>query len=428
MDKLVVKGGVRLAGTVKISGAKNAALPMLAGTILSKNHPVVLQNVPHLKDVTSMLVLLSEMGTKTMLCESTALQVDTRKLDSVVAPYELVKQMRASILVLGPLLGRFGKASVSLPGGCAIGSRPVDMHLSALEAMGAKIHLHKGYIDAHVEGRLQGASVGFDKVTVTGTENIMMAAVLADGTTHIDNAACEPEVVDLAQYLNAMGANIHGAGSSKIAIKGVEALGPAEPYAIMADRIEAGTYLVAAAMTKGDILIKGIDADLLHAVIHTLKKMGAEISCSSDGIRCQMHSRPIACDITTGVYPDFPTDMQAQLMVLNAIAKGTSHIQETIFENRFMHVQELIRMGANLNINGNTVTAKGISKLTGAEVMATDLRASACLVLAGLAAQGQTTIDRVYHLCRGYERMEEKLQALGAKIERKQHAFVTDFH
>ncbi len=425
MDKLVLEGGERLSGIVKVSGAKNATLPILAAAILCENHPLVLHNVPHLRDVTTMLTLLSELGARTMLCDKHSLQVDARDLKQTVAPYALVKQMRASILVLGPLLTRFGEAKVSLPGGCLIGSRPVDQHLHALERMGAEFELNDGYIQGKVNGRLQGAVIDFDRVTVTGTENVMMAAVLAQGKTEIHHAACEPEIIDLANCLNAMGAKIQGAGMHTIVINGVKSLGPSDPYTIMGDRIEAGTYLAAAVINQGDITLKGIDPTVLHAVTAVLESMGAIITLNADGLRCQMEGRPKAVDITTDVYPGFPTDMQAQLMVLNAVAEGSAKIKETIFENRFMHAQELNRMGANISIDGNTAMIKGVEKLVGAPVMATDLRASACLVLAGLVAEGTTTIDRVYHLCRGYERIEEKLQSLGAKIGRLQDTFET---
>ena len=423
MDKLVVYGGARLSGTMTVSGAKNAALPMLAATLLSKNHPVILHNVPHLRDVTTMLALLAELGAKTMLCEKHSLQIDTRALHSSTAPYDLVKQMRASILVLGPLLARFGQAKVSLPGGCTIGQRPVDQHLQALERLGAVFELKDGYIEGHVAGRLQGAPVTFDRVTVTGTENLMMAAALAEGRTEIYNAACEPEIVDLANCLNGMGARIQGAGGHTMVIDGVDALCQVKPHTILADRIEAGTYLAAAAMTRGDVTVQGITPDILHSTLSLLEGAGAQLTSKAASIRCQMSGQLQSVDVNTAVYPGFPTDMQAQLMVLNAVANGSARVTETIFENRFMHVQELVRMGADIVVDGHTAIVKGVPRLVGAQVMATDLRASACLVLAGLVAEGQTVIDRIYHLCRGYERIEEKLQSLGAKVGRLNDAF-----
>jgi UDP-N-acetylglucosamine 1-carboxyvinyltransferase len=418
MEKLKIHGEKRLQGEVGISGAKNSALPILAATILSVNHPVVINNVPHLSDVTTMLALLAKMGARTTLCESSALEVDTQGLTDVTAPYDLVKKMRASILVLGPLLGRFGRARVSLPGGCAIGSRPVDMHLQAMKAMGAELSLVDGYIEAKVAGKLQGSDIYFDKVSVTGTENVMMAAVLAEGRTRIFNAAREPEIKDLSDFLIGMGAKIVGAGFDTIVIEGVNNLCQQAPFSIMPDRIEAGTYLAAAVVTQGDITLHGVRPNTMEAVLTLLRQTGASLTVSDSIIRCQMLGRPKSISLTTEVYPGFPTDMQAQMLTINAIAKGSGSVTETIFENRFMHVQELVRMGANIKLHGNTATIQGVDQLRGAPVMATDLRASASLILAGLVASGETVIDRIYHICRGYERIEEKLQSLGAMISR----------
>lgn len=417
MDKLLIKGGIALDGEIDISGAKNAALPILAATILA-TEPVRISNVPHLQDVTTMMELLGRMGVGLVLDEKMDVEVDARHIDSYVAPYDLVKTMRASILVLGPLLARFGSADVSLPGGCAIGIRPVDLHLKALQAMGAEIELENGYIKARTKSRLKGATILFDVVTVTGTENILMAAALAQGQTIIKNAAREPEVVDLANFLITLGAKIKGVGTSTLIIEGVEALGGGE-YSVVADRIEAGTYLAAAALTRGRIKLRKISPDILSAVLIKLREAGAEIISDNDWIQLDMHGeRPRAVNVQTAPYPAFPTDMQAQIMAMNVVAQGVGAVTETIFENRFMHVQELKRMGADITLQGNTAICIGIEKLIGAPVMATDLRASASLILAGLMAEGETIVDRIYHVDRGYERIEEKLSRLGAKIQR----------
>jgi len=418
MDKLIIHGGKKLSGEVTISGAKNAALPIMAAALLA-SEPVRISNVPHLKDVTTMMELLGRLGAQLILDEKMQVHIDAESVNQFEAPYELVKTMRASILVLGPLLSRFGQANVSLPGGCAIGTRPVDLHLKALQMMGADIQLEKGYIKAHVpEKRLKGRTIVFDLVTVTGTENIMMAAVLAEGQTIIKNAAREPEVEDLANFLNILGAKISGAGTSVITIDGVEKLHGGE-YHVLPDRIEAGTYLVAAALTQGRIRVKKIRHDIMTSILHKLEEAGADIQHGHDWIELDMHDqRPRAVNIQTAPYPAFPTDMQAQMMALNAVAQGTASITETIFENRFMHVQELQRMGSDIKLQGNTAICTGVPFLVGAPVMATDLRASASLILAGLAAQGETTVERIYHVDRGYERIEEKLALLGADIAR----------
>jgi len=416
MDKLIIKGGTTLRGDVRVAGAKNAALPILAATLLSDT-PMTIGNVPHLHDVTTTMELLGRMGVQLVVDEKMRIEVDTSTITSYSAPYELVKTMRASILVLGPLLARFGRAEVSLPGGCAIGSRPVNLHIDGLRAMGADIKVEAGYIIATAE-RLHGTRLVLDVVTVTGTENLMMAATLADGTTIIENAAREPEVVDLADCLNKMGAKISGAGTSSIQIEGVERLSGTE-YNVVPDRIETGTYLVAAAMTGGVICVKDTRPDLLDAVLQKLRESGAEIECGDDWIRLDMKGkRPKAVDIRTAPYPAFPTDMQAQFTALNIVAEGVGTITETVFENRFMHVQEMQRMGADIRLEGNTAIITGIERLTGAPVMATDLRASASLVLAGLVAEGETIIDRIYHIDRGYDRIEEKMAGMGAKIRR----------
>ncbi len=419
MDKLIIEGGVPLHGEVVISGAKNAALPILCAGLLAET-PLVLTGVPELRDVASTLKLLDTMGVKVGK-DNGRVTLDASDVASFEATYEMVKTMRASILVLGPLLARFGTARVSLPGGCAIGSRPVDLHIKGLQAMGAAMHITHGYIQAstlHLPNRrLQGATYYMDMVTVTGTENLMMAAALAQGTTVLENAAKEPEVVDLAECLNKMGANISGAGTDTITIEGVERLTGAEHH-IVCDRIEAGTYMVAAAMTGGEVTLKNARPDLLEAVIEKLREAGAEISSDTDSITVKSSGQLKAINIRTAPHPAFPTDMQAQFMAMNTIAEGVSTVVETIFENRFMHVQELQRMGANIEVQGNTAVVKGISALEGANVMATDLRASAGLVLAGLVADGETVIDRIYHLDRGYERLEEKLNQLGAKVRR----------
>lgn len=417
MDKLLIKGGIPLVGEIDISGAKNAALPILAATILA-TEPVSISNVPHLQDVTTMMELLGRLGIGLVVDEKMNVEIDARHVESFVAPYDLVKTMRASILVLGPLLARFGAADVSLPGGCAIGSRPVDMHLKGLQAMGATIELTNGYIKARVKDRLHGATILFDTVTVTGTENILMAAAIAKGQTIIKNAAREPEVVDLANFLIKLGAKIQGAGTSTITIDGVESLHGGS-YHVMSDRIEAGTYLTAAAMTRGRIKIKKISPDCLSSILIKLREAGADIIVDNDWITLDMHGeRPKAISVQTAPYPAFATDMQAQIIAMNAVAEGMGAVTETIFENRFMHVQEICRMGANITLQGNTAICIGIEKLTGAPVMATDLRASASLILAGLMASGETIVDRIYHVDRGYERIEEKLSKLGAKIQR----------
>jgi len=415
MDKLVIEGGVPLTGQVSISGAKNAALPILCAALLSEK-PLRVTNVPHLHDVTTMLNLLAQMGSAVSLDEKLGVELNAANIIHPVAPYDLVKTMRASILVLGPLLARHGEARVSLPGGCAIGLRPVDQHIKALQAMGATINIEHGYIHARAR-QLRGTHVVMDVVTVTGTENAMMAATLAAGETVIENAAREPEVADLANCLNAMGARISGAGSGVIRVQGVECL-QAAAYRIMPDRVETGTFLVAAAATGGTIELAQARTDTLDAVVEKLREAGAHIDISGDQISLAMTDAPRAVDICTAPYPGFPTDMQAQFMALNSVARGSAAITETIFENRFMHVQELRRLGAQIEVNGHTAVVKGVERLDGAAVMATDLRASASLVVAGLIAGGQTVIDRVYHLDRGYEMIEEKLRRLGARIRR----------
>ena len=422
MPKIIVNGGAPLNGEVTISGAKNAVLPILCATLLA-DAPVEITNVPHLHDVVTTLKLLSELGAKVAIDQGTlsrgsAIVVDPRSVDQVVAPYELVRTMRASILVLGPLLARFGAAEVSLPGGCAIGSRPVEQHIKGLQALGAQITVENGFIKASVDGRLKGGRYTFDMVTVTGTENVMAAAVLAEGTTVLENAAMEPEVVDLADCLNALGARIEGAGSARITIHGVERLHGGR-HAVLPDRIEAGTFLVAAAMTGGRITARNTRPDTMEAVLAKLTEAGAEVSVDNDRITVDMGGRrPRAVNLTTAPHPAFPTDMQAQFMALNCVAEGVGVIKETIFENRFMHVHELQRLGADIQVDGHTAIVRGVERLTGAPVMATDLRASACLILAGLVAQGETSIDRIYHLDRGYENIEEKLRGLGADIRR----------
>jgi len=416
MDKLIITGGAPIDGEIRISGAKNAALPILAATLLADG-PMVVNNVPHLQDVTTTMELLGAMGVHLVVDEKLNIEVDVSSIKSFHAPYELVKTMRASILVLGPLLSRFGQAEVSLPGGCAIGSRPVNLHVHGLQKMGADIEVKNGYIKARAK-RLKGAKLVLDIVTVTGTENLMMAASLAQGTTIIENAACEPEVVDLANCLNKMGAKISGAGTKMITIEGVDSLKGVE-YSVLPDRIETGTYLVAGAISGGKVKLKNTRPDMLDAVVDKLKETGAEIESGSDWISLNMHGkRPKAVDVYTAPYPAFPTDMQAQFSALNAVAEGYSTIKETIFENRFMHLQELQRMGANIRLEGNTAMIKGVEQLNAAPVMATDLRASASLVLAGLVARGDTEIQRIYHIDRGYERIEEKLHQLGAVIRR----------
>jgi UDP-N-acetylglucosamine 1-carboxyvinyltransferase len=416
LDKLLINGGARLQGEVAISGAKNAALPILAGTLLASD-PVTISNVPHLRDVTTTITLLQSMGAAVTFDDKLNVEVDVSSVNERRAPYELVKTMRASILVLGPLLTRFGEADVSLPGGCAIGARPVNLHVKGLQSMGAKVTVENGYIRARAK-RLKGAHIVFDTVTVTGTENLMMAAVLAEGETVLENAAREPEVTDLAQFLNRMGARISGAGSSTIHVDGVSEVS-GTTYAVLPDRIETGTYLVAAAITRGCVRTRRTDPHCLEAVLIKLKEAGAGIAIGDDWIELDMGGRrPDAVDIRTMPYPAFPTDMQAQFCALNAVARGVGTVTETIFENRFQHVLELQRMGADIRIEGNTAVCSGVDKLTAAPVMATDLRASASLVLAGLAAEGETLVDRIYHVDRGYERIEEKLRQLGASIRR----------
>jgi UDP-N-acetylglucosamine 1-carboxyvinyltransferase len=416
MDKLTITGNGPLHGEVTISGAKNAALPILAATLLSAE-PVTLKNVPHLRDITTTLELMGRFGSRFELSDDMLLVADNSDITDLRAPYELVKTMRASILFLGPLLARFGEAEVSLPGGCAIGSRPVNLHIDGLRAMGAEIEILDGYINARVK-RLQGTRFVFDVVSVTGTENLMMAATLAEGTTVLENAAREPEISDLANCLNAMGAHISGAGSDTITIDGVEKLHACE-HRVVPDRIETGTFLVAAAATGGKIRACSTSPVFLDAVLQKLVDTGARIDTGADWIELDMQGkRPNAVGLTTAPHPAFPTDMQAQFVALNAAAKGTATVKETIFENRFMHVQELQRMGADIELQGNTAIIRGVDTLHGAPVMATDLRASACLVIAGLAADGETLIDRIYHLDRGYERIEEKLAQLGARINR----------
>jgi len=416
VDKLAIQGGTKLSGTVTISGAKNAALPILAGTLLA-SEPVTISNVPHLKDVTTMLSLLQMMGAQVTVDDRVGVQVDASNIDKRQAPYDLVKTMRASILVLGPLVARFGEADVSLPGGCAIGARPVNLHVAGLQAMGADVVVEEGFIKARAD-RLKGAHIVFDTVTVTGTENLLMAAVLADGETVLENAAREPEVTDLANFLIGMGARIEGAGSSTIVVNGVERLGGTS-YSVLPDRIETGTYLIAAAMTGGRVRTANTAPETLEAVLIKLAEAGADIETGDDWIEIDMHGkRPKAIDIRTAPYPAFPTDMQAQFCAMNSVAEGVGTITETIFENRFQHVLEMQRMGADIQLEGHTAICTGVDKLTAAPVMATDLRASAGLVLAGLAAEGETIVDRIYHVDRGYERIEEKLRQIGASIGR----------
>ena len=416
MNKLLIQGGTPLKGEVRISGAKNAILPIMAGALLA-DALVVIENVPHLMDVTTMMELLGGMGVHLTLGDRMSIHIDPRPTHNFAAPYDLVRTMRASILVLGPLLARFGQADVSLPGGCAIGSRPVDAHLKGLEAMGADIRVEAGFIRARAT-RLKGAHIVMDMVTVTGTENLLMAACLAEGTTILENAAREPEIVDLAKFLTAMGARISGAGTATITIEGVERLG-ACTHRVLPDRIEAGTFLVAVAMTGGQVRLKDADPSSLDAVLAKLREAGADIQTGDDWIELDMRGRrPRAVDIRTAPHPGFPTDMQAQFVAMNAIAEGTSTVVETIFENRFMHVHELLRMGTNIQLEGNTLVVRGMEKITGAPVMATDLRASASLILAGLVAEGETEVSRIYHIDRGYDAIEEKLAKLGANIRR----------
>ncbi len=418
MDKLIISGGKQLSGELRISGAKNAALPILAATLLSKA-PVTIGNIPHLHDITTTMELLGRMGVSLLVDEKMNIEVDSGTINSFEAPYELVKTMRASILVLGPLLTRFGEAHVSLPGGCAIGTRPVDIHLNGMMKMGAKITVENGYIHAKAE-RLQGCRLVLEQVTVTGTENLLMAATMAEGVTIIENAAREPEVTDLAHFLNKLGAKITGIGTDVLIIEGVDSLGSEGVYyPIMPDRIETGTYLVAAAITGGKVKLKNARPDTLDAVLDKLTEAGASIRCGDNWIELDMHgNKPKAVSLRTAPYPAFPTDMQAQFIALNCIAEGVGIITETIFENRFMHVQELHRMGADIKLESNTAICTGVKRLSAAPVMATDLRASASLVLAGLVAEGNTLVDRIYHIDRGYDHIEEKLTQLGAVIRR----------
>lgn len=420
MDKFIIQGSTPLRGDIPISGAKNAALPLLAAALLTAE-PVTLHNIPHLHDVDTLLTLLQFMGAKIQR-EASSVTLCCQHIHNTTAPYELVRTMRASIVVLGPLLSRFGYARVSLPGGCAIGTRPVNLHIHAMQQLGADITLDQGYICAKIPQRLQGTRIIFDKVTVTGTENAMMAAVLAEGTTLIDNAACEPEVIDLAYFLNSLGAVIHGAGTTRITIEGVSALHGGE-YTVLPDRIEAGTYLAAGVITRGCVQVSPVIIPHMRAITNKLAGMGAVINTGLDWISADMQGRrPIAVDIVTGPFPEFPTDMQAQLLAINTVASGSAQIHETIFENRFMHAQELSRMGANITVENHTVRTVGVEKLQGASVMATDLRASASLVLAGMAAEGETIISRIYHIDRGYERIEDKLNAAGARVTRTKKA------
>lgn len=416
MDKLIISGGAPLRGEIRISGAKNAVLPILAATLLADD-TVTIANVPHLHDVTTTMELLGRMGVDLVVDEKMNIEVDPRTISTFEAPYDLVKTMRASILVLGPLVARYGAADVSLPGGCAIGSRPVNLHVKGLQALGADISVENGYIKARAK-RLVGNRLVMDMVTVTGTENLMMAAALASGESIIENAAREPEVVDLANFINKMGGKIEGAGTDTIYVQGVENLRGTE-YRVMPDRIESGTYLVAAAISGGRIKLKDTRPDIMDAVLQSLREAGAKITLGEDWIELDMEGRrPQSVDIRTAPYPAFPTDMQAQFSALNAVAEGVGTITETVFENRFMHVHEMQRMGADIRVEGNTAIIRGVKRLTAAPVMATDLRASASLVLAGLVAEGDTVVDRIYHIDRGYECIEEKLAQLGAKIRR----------
>ncbi len=417
MDKLIITGGRRLDGEIRISGSKNSSLPILAATLLA-GEPVTVGNLPHLQDVTTLIELLGRMGVHVVIDDKLNVEVNPTTIRELTAPYELVKTMRASILVLGPMVAHFGEASVSLPGGCAIGSRPVDIHLRGLEAMGAEIVVANGYVHAKSNGRLKGARIVMDTVTVTGTENLLMAASLAEGTTVLENAAREPEVVDLANFINRMGGKVRGAGTDTITVEGVTKLGGCH-HDVIADRIETGTYLIAAAITGGRIKCKDTDPSLLDAVLQKLKEAGAKIETGDDWISLDMEGRrPQSVNLRTAPYPAMPTDMQAQFTALNTVAEGTGTIVETVFENRFMHVQEMNRMGADIEVQGNTAICRGVASLTGAPVMATDLRASASLVIAALVAEGDTAVQRIYHIDRGYECIEEKLQSLGAVIRR----------
>jgi UDP-N-acetylglucosamine 1-carboxyvinyltransferase len=419
MDKLLIRGGRPLAGEVRISGAKNAALPELCAALLT-DEPVILRNIPRLQDVATMLKLIRNMGVTAEFSPDNSVRIDAKELHFPEAPYELVKTMRAAVLALGPLLARFGEATVSLPGGCAIGSRPVDQHIKGLQAMGAEITVEHGYMIAKLpkgRERLRGTSLRTDMITVTGTENFMMAAVLAEGETVLENPAQEPEITDLGDMLNAMGAKVEGHGTSRIRIQGVEKLHGATHH-VVADRIEAGTFLCAVAAAGGDVLLQGARADHLEVVIDKLKAAGAQVEAVEGGIRIRASGRMKAQSFRTTEYPGFPTDMQAQFMTLNCIAEGSATVTETIFENRFMHVNELVRLGAHITVDGKLAVSEGVERLSGATVMATDLRASASLVIAGLVAEGETLVDRIYHLDRGYEKMEDKLRQLGADIER----------
>ncbi|TVP57375.1 MAG: UDP-N-acetylglucosamine 1-carboxyvinyltransferase [Halomonadaceae bacterium] len=417
MDKLLIKGGKPLSGEIRISGAKNSALPILAATLLADER-VNVGNLPHLNDVTTMIELLGRMGVELLIDEKMSVEVDANTIKELTAPYDLVKTMRASILVLGPMVAHFGEAHVSLPGGCAIGSRPVNLHVQGLEQMGADITVEQGYIHAYAPNGLKGAHIFLDTVTVTGTENLMMAASLAEGKTVLENAAREPEVLDLANFINAMGGDVRGAGTSTIEIHGVKHLHGCH-YQVMPDRVETGTYLCAAAASRGRVLLKDTREDILEAVLLKLQEAGAHIDTGPDWISLDMRGeRPKAVNLRTAPYPAFPTDMQAQFVAMNAVAVGVGSVTETVFENRFMHVQELMRMGAKIALEGNTAIVTGVNRLTGAPVMATDLRASASLVIAGLVADGETIVDRIYHIDRGYECIEEKLQLLGATIRR----------
>jgi len=415
VDKIILRGGNRLEGEVQVSGAKNAALPLLASSLLA-DEPMYFTNVPHLRDVTTIIELIGQLGARVIIGERMSVEVDATDITSVRAPYELVKTMRASILVLGPLLARYGEAEVSLPGGCAIGTRPVNLHIKGLEAMGAEVEVEEGYIKARAP-RLKGTRFFFDQASVTGTENLMMAATMAEGTTVLENAAREPEVSDLAECLNRMGAKISGIGTDELVIEGVDKLHGVE-HRILPDRIEAGTYMAAAAVTQGDVTLNSIHPAHVEAVTEKLREMGAEVTVGGDWVRVRMDRRPTAANLRTQPYPGFPTDMQAQLMVLDVLADGGATVTETVFENRFMHVQELQRMGAEIELSGNTAFVRGVAGLTGAPVMATDLRASASLVLAGLVAEGESMVERIYHIDRGYERIEEKLALLGADVRR----------
>ena len=417
MDKLLISGGERLSGEIRISGAKNSALPILAATLLS-DAPVMVSNIPHLHDITTMFELLGCLGVTVIMNEKMKVEIDSTTLKNHTAPYDLVKRMRASILVLGPMLAKHGRARVSFPGGCAIGSRPIDLHLSGLKHMGASIEINGGYVDAKVSGRLQGTNIKMRTVSVGATENLMMAASLAEGRTVIENAACEPEVVDLAKFINILGGRITRIGTSKIIIDGVESLCGGS-YTIMPDRIETATYLAAAVATRGKITLKDTDPNILEEVLRNFREAGAKINTGADWIELDMENKqPKSVSFKTSPYPGLPTDMQAQLTAVNAVSKGTATIIETIFENRLVQINELNRMGAIINVDGNTATVRGVDCLKAAPVMASDLRASASLIIAGLVAEGETVVDRIYHIDRGYERIEEKLQQLGAKIRR----------